>query len=287
MCIGLILFCFSSLGTKPQIILTNENSLRRMYTDLTSYRYVNRARNLRNASAVDYHYARDEVYWSDTADQKIVRSSFLGSSQSQRVLVDTKLGQVEGIAVDWLNNKLYWTDRKNGTITRATLEGQQQQVILSGLGDPVAITLDPLNDQLYYSVWGSGARIGRASLDGSGDITLLNGVARAAGLSIDFVKKRLYWGDVDTKKIEYSSLTGTDRTVVYTDIKGIQSVTTFEEEVIFIDSSLYKVCKVNKFTGQGRYCRLLSSNSRLRDIKVAHSLKQGNRGRLSLCLHLY
>ena len=262
-----------------------------MYTDLTSYRYVNKARNLENASAVDYHYDRDEVYWSDTTTHKISKSSFLGKSLKATPVL-SNLGQVEGVAVDWVNNILYWTDRKNGTITRASLDGQNIKVVLSGLGDPVAIALDPLNDKLYYGVWGSGSHIGRSSLDGSSVVSLISGVGRPTGLSIDFDKKRLYWGDVTTKQIEYASLTGTGRTVVYTNTLGIQSVTVFEEEVHFIDSSLYNFCKVNKFTGAGRYCRLVSKSSHLRDMKVAHPLKQSGQGNVAfiftqLSVYLY
>jgi sugar lactone lactonase YvrE len=263
--------------TKPQIILTNEDSLRRVYTDYTSYRYVSKARNLKNASAVDYHYERDEVYWSDTKEKTISKSSFLNKGTKKTILI-SNLGQVEGVAVDWINNSLYWSDRKNGTIMRAGLDGQNQKVILSGLGDPVSIALDPLNNKLYYGVWGSGSHIGQSSLDGSNVVSLISGVGQPTGLSIDFDKKRLYWGDISSKQIEYASLTGTGRTVVYTDTVGIQSVTVFEEEVHLIDSSLSQFCKVNKFTGAGRYCRQVSSGSKLRDMKVAHPLKQSGKG---------
>ena len=266
------------LETTPQVILTNEKDLRRMATSLQNYKYISKARNLKNASAVDYHYVRDEVYWSDTTKQTIMRSSFLGSSQKQNVLIDNDLGQVEGIAIDWVKNKLYWSDRKNGNITLAGLDGQDREVVLSGLGDPVSIALDPLNDKLYYSVWGSGAHIGQSALNGSNPTSLVGAVSRPTGLSIDFVKKRLYWADVTTKQIEYASLSGTGRTVVYTNGKEIYSLSVFEDRVLFVDSSLYNICYVNKFTGKGYYCRLLSEFSHVRDLKIAHPLKQQGQG---------
>ena len=246
--------------------------------NLNSYHAVSMAKNLKNASAVDYHYERDEVYWSDTTEHTITRSSLLTGNQKKNVVIDSNLGQVEGIAIDWVNNKLYWTDRKNGSIERASLDGQNREVILSNLGDVVAIVLDPLNDKLYYSVLNAAAYIGQAALNGSDATTFLSAVSTPISLSVDFVRKRLYWGDATTKKIEYVSLTGSGRTVVYTSTNGIQSLSVFEDRVLFIDHSLTTICYVNKFTGDGPKCDTVSSNSYSWDVKIAHFLNQQGTG---------
>ena len=244
------------------------------------------AQNLKNASAVDYHYKRDEVYWSDTTEHTITRSSLLTGNQNQNVIIDSNLGQVEGIAIDWVNNKLYWTDRKNGTIERSSLDGQNREIILSNLGDVVAIALDPLNDRLYYSVLNAAAYIGQAALNGSGATSFVSAVSTPISLSVDVVRDRLYWGDATSKQIEYVSLNGSGRTVVYINTDGIQSLSVFEDRVLFVDGSLSTICYVNKFTGDGRSCHTMSSSTHIRDVKIVHFRNQQSTGMSLLCLLL-
>lgn len=51
----------------------------------------------------------------------------------------------EGLVVDWVNNKIYWTDTDQGTIEVAGIHGSPRTVIISGLNRPKDIVVDPFN----------------------------------------------------------------------------------------------------------------------------------------------
>ena len=67
---------------------------------------------------------------------------------------------------------------------------------------------------MYISVWGKEPHIERAALDGSLRSSILTRIGRVNGLAIDFVDRKLFWADLDDKKIESSDLTGQNRRVV-------------------------------------------------------------------------
>lgn len=53
---------------------------------------------------------------------------------------------VAGLAVDWVNDKLYWTDIETGLIEVSELDGSHRKLLFStNLEKPRAIALDPLS----------------------------------------------------------------------------------------------------------------------------------------------
>lgn len=62
-----------------------------------------------------------------------------------QIVIDTGLATVEGIAVDWLNYKIYWVESKFDHIEVANLDGTYRTAIISGsMQNPRAIAVDPL-----------------------------------------------------------------------------------------------------------------------------------------------
>ena len=53
------------------------------------------------------------------------------------------LSCLEGLAVDWIHDKLFWTDSLKGTVEVAGLEGSVHAVLYSGLNFPRGIAVDP------------------------------------------------------------------------------------------------------------------------------------------------
>ena len=69
--------------------------------------------------------------------------SSLDSSPS---LVFSSHSSAEGVAVDWVNKKLYWTEKDLNRIHAADLHSNGRSVVvLDGLSKPRAIALDPLH----------------------------------------------------------------------------------------------------------------------------------------------
>lgn len=68
---------------------------------------------------------------------------------------------------------------------------------------------------MYWSDWGSSAKIERANLDGSDRMAIVTtSLGWPNGLTIDYAEQRIYWGDAKLDRIEYCSLNGSRRQIL-------------------------------------------------------------------------
>ena len=96
---------------------------------------------LTRAVALDVHFEKRYIFWSDVSERNIKRSGIDGSSITTII---TNVGVCDGLAVQWITSELYWTDYTQDTISRSDLSGNNQQTVLSlGLNKPRDIALDP------------------------------------------------------------------------------------------------------------------------------------------------
>ena len=108
---------------------------------------------LEDAAAVDFLYGSGDspasiVYWTDVSQEAINRvtmaTSSSGSSPVVEVVVSTGLISPDGLAVDWIGRKLYWTDSGIKRIEVSDLDGRMRKVLFWDLLDqPRAIVLYP------------------------------------------------------------------------------------------------------------------------------------------------
>lgn len=100
---------------------------------------------LEDAAAVDYVYGPGLIYWSDVSEEAIKRTVFNTSVPSGlQTTVVSSLASPDGLACDWLGNKLYWTDSETNRIEVAELDGAFRKVLFwQDLDQPRAIALDP------------------------------------------------------------------------------------------------------------------------------------------------
>jgi sugar lactone lactonase YvrE len=95
---------------------------------------------LRNAVAVDYDVKEQMMYFSDF--NHLYRIRFDGSRK--QVLINESLGEVDGLAVDWVARNLYWTDGRHKTISVATLDGKYRRTLINtAMGRPRAVVVHP------------------------------------------------------------------------------------------------------------------------------------------------
>lgn len=105
-----------------------------------------------NAIAVDFSYEDGYIFWTDVNDEKIKRIRMTESSNSRKVedVISLGLKKPEGLAVDWVGKKLYWTncgdsDWETNRIEVANFDGSYRKVLFwKDLGLPRAIAVDPL-----------------------------------------------------------------------------------------------------------------------------------------------
>ncbi|XP_031410177.1 low-density lipoprotein receptor-related protein 1B-like [Meleagris gallopavo] len=103
--------------------------------------------NLVNPRALDFHAETNYIYFADTTSFLIGRQKIDGTER-ETILKDD-LDNVEGIAVDWIGNNLYWTNdghRKTIAVARLEKAAQSRKTLLEGdMSHPRGIVVDPVN----------------------------------------------------------------------------------------------------------------------------------------------
>ncbi|KAI4572587.1 hypothetical protein MJG53_006087 [Ovis ammon polii x Ovis aries] len=98
----------------------------------------------------------------------------MDGSQRER-LIEEDAGLAEGLAVDWIGRKLYWTDRGKSLIEGSDLNGKYREIIIKkGISQPRGIAVHPM----------------------------------ANGIAINYLTDKLYWCNAKQSVIEMSNLDG-------------------------------------------------------------------------------
>uniref|UniRef100_A0A8C4MYX3 LDL receptor related protein 1B n=1 Tax=Equus asinus asinus TaxID=83772 RepID=A0A8C4MYX3_EQUAS len=186
--------------------------------------YMMPIENLVNPRALDYHAETNYIYFADTTSFLIGRQKIDGTER-ETILKDD-LDNVEGIAVDWIGNNLYWTNdghRKTINVARLEKASQSRKTLLEGeMSHPRGIVVDPVNGWMYWTDWeeppldDSVGRIEKAWMDGfNRQIFVTSKMLWPNGLTLDFHTNTLYWCDAYYDHIEKVFLNGTHRKIVY------------------------------------------------------------------------
>ena len=103
--------------------------------------------NADEATSVDFYYADQAVFWADITTQKIYRTFINnGKKNSTTAIIKHELGTADGLGVDWITSKLYWTDSTMKRIEVSNLDGKYRKVLFwANLESPRSLALDPLN----------------------------------------------------------------------------------------------------------------------------------------------
>ncbi|KAM4699918.1 prolow-density lipoprotein receptor-related protein 1 isoform 2-T2 [Discoglossus pictus] len=181
--------------------------------------------NLMNPRALDFHASYGFIYFADTTSFLIGRQKIDGNDRE--TILKEGIHNVEGIAVDWMGNNLYWTDdgpKKTISVARLEKASQTRKTIIDGkMTHPRAIVVDPLNGWMYWTDWeedpkdSKRGKIEKAWMDGSNREVFVTSktVLWPNGLSIDIPQKTLYWVDAFYDRIEMIYLNGTNRKILY------------------------------------------------------------------------
>ncbi|MXQ81573.1 hypothetical protein E5288_WYG011917 [Bos mutus] len=92
---------------------------------------------------------------------------------------------VSGMAINWINEELIWSNQQEGIIIVTDMKGNNSWVLLSALKYPANIAVDP--------VARGGCSLHRADLGGMEVKLLLETSEKIAALSLDMLDKRLFW----------------------------------------------------------------------------------------------
>ncbi|XP_031438138.1 low-density lipoprotein receptor-related protein 1B isoform X1 [Clupea harengus] len=292
--------CYSTDPFEAFIIFSIRHEIRRI--DLHKRDYSLLVPGLRNTIALDFHFNRSLLYWTDVVEDKIYRGrlSDTGGVTGIEVVVQHGLATPEGLAVDWIAGNLYWIDSNLDQIEVAKLNGNMRTTLIAGgMEHPRAIAVDPGEGILFWTDWDATfPRIEAASMSGSGRHVVFRDMEIGAwpnGLTLDHQEKRMVWTDARSDAI-YSALY--DGTGVIEILRGHEylshpfAVSLFGGSVYWTDWRTNTLARANKWTGHN-VTVIQKTSAQPFDLQIYHPSRQpqasnpceGNDGR-GPCSHL-
>ncbi|XP_076069558.1 LDL receptor protein 1 isoform X2 [Oratosquilla oratoria] len=248
------------------------------------------------ATSIDFHANADLIVWADSDEGTITTIQRDGTN---RKVIVKGAEIIQGIAVDWVADNLYWTSPHHDVIELIRLNGSDHFVVVaSDLGKPGPVAVHPAEGFLFWADCGDGMKkIERASLDGTNRVVLFNTtLVCPTDMVIDYEERKLYWVDQRGRKVERSNFDGTQREELLSDpdVENPVSIAVSGSEFFWADMT-YKggsISKASKVDVSKKEVLLPNIGDSIEDIAiVSHDLQLGmnpcgnqNGGCSELCL---
>ncbi|XP_072468339.1 low-density lipoprotein receptor-related protein 2 isoform X2 [Notamacropus eugenii] len=266
-----------AISTENYLIFAMENSLRSIYLDPENHSPPFRKLNVpRTAVALDFDSINNRIYFtqsSTSASGQISYVSLLSGATSPTVIA-TDVGIPDGIAFDWINSRVYYSDYLNQTISSMAVDGSNRTVV-ARVPRPRAIVLDPCRGYMYWTDWSTNAKIERATLGGNFRIHIVNtSLVWPNGLTLDYDEDWLYWADANLQKIERSSLTGANREVIISTAIHPFAMTVYDQHIYWTDWNTRTIYRANKYDGSEQIVMIMNLPLRPMDIHVLVKSRQ-------------
>lgn len=128
------------IDEQPIVYFSNRQDIRRLTKDGRNYAIA--VENLKGAVSLDFHVQQNYLFVVDAIDETIKRIKIGKSNSTETIL--RNVHTPDGLAVDWVTGKLYWTDTGYKTIEVCDLDGKHNMDLLTvDLSEPRSISLDP------------------------------------------------------------------------------------------------------------------------------------------------
>ncbi|XP_038589289.1 very low-density lipoprotein receptor-like [Micropterus salmoides] len=158
--------------------------------------------------ALTFDVAHGWYYWADNQG-----SIYKSDGQHSWTIFSGDTG-IKGLACDWLNGNLFWTNQKTESIYMQAADGKSYTTLLSKNINPSELVLVPMESLMFWINAGHGEKvtIEKSWMDGSERSTLTALTAQSAhSLTADVAARRLYWISNFKKTIETVKVDGTGR----------------------------------------------------------------------------
>ncbi|GAA6077980.1 low-density lipoprotein receptor-related protein 2a isoform X1 [Tachysurus ichikawai] len=173
------------------LIYTTESTVRSLWLDPDDHSLPFPVVNVAQTSvALDYDRLDNRVYFTQSsgAGQSKISYISLSSPTSPATVVASDLGAPDGIAYDWINKRIYYSDYVNQTINSMAVDGSQRTII-AHVPRPRAIMLDPC----------SGQKIERCSLTGTNREVIVSTAIYPFAMTV--YGQHIFWTDWNTRSI--------------------------------------------------------------------------------------
>lgn len=234
--------------------------------------------NLTNVVGIDFDYLDKRLLF--TQIRPWARIAWMPSTNPTSTNIANIINKginPEGIAYDWTQKKIYWTDSSNHSIYAMNMDGTDL-VMIARVERPRAIVIDPCNGTLFFTDWGkfgTSGKIVRTTMAGSlRRVIIDNNLAQPSGLAIDYDNRMLYWTDAVREKIERSNFDGKNREVLVSATIYPFSITVFGNYIYWTDLQLRGVYRAEKHTGANMIEMVKRLEDSPRDIQVFSPARQ-------------
>lgn len=234
--------------------------------------------NLTNVVGIDFDYKHQTLFFTQIRPwARIARMPATSPDGKSIINLKNKGINPEGVAYDWTQQKIYWTDSSNHSIYAMNLDGTDL-IMIARVERPRAIVIDPCNGSLFYTDWGkfgTAGKILRTTMAGSLKRVIIDkNLAQPSGLAIDYDEHMLYWTDAVREKIERSDLNGKNREVLVSATIYPFSITVFGQYIYWTDLQLRGVYRAEKHTGANMIEMVKRLEDSPRDIQVYSDKRQ-------------
>jgi DNA-binding beta-propeller fold protein YncE len=173
-----------------------------------------------------------QIFWA--GDDMMQVADCDGTNQNTIV---PSLGSPAGVALDLVNNKVYWTDFGANKIQRSDLDGSNVEDLVDMGDDPQGIALDVSAGKMYWTDLDSSlvSRIRCANMnipageapDNRTDIVNLvgSGLGFVTGVALDLSAGKIYWCDTELHRIQRADLDGSNLETLVTALDGLDEPT--------------------------------------------------------------
>ncbi|XP_020846577.1 low-density lipoprotein receptor-related protein 2 isoform X2 [Phascolarctos cinereus] len=266
-----------AISTENYLIFAMENSLRSIYLDPENHSPPFRKFNVpRTAVALDFDSINNRIYFTQSSTSASGQISYVSlvSGATSPTVIATDAGIPDGIAFDWINSRVYYSDYLNQTISSMAVDGSNRTVV-ARVPRPRAIVLDPCRGYMYWTDWSTNAKIERATLGGNFRIHIVNtSLVWPNGLTLDYDEDWLYWADANLQKIERSSLTGANREVIISTAIHPFAMTVYDQHIYWTDWNTRTIYRANKYDGSEQIVMIMNLPLRPMDIHVLVKSRQ-------------
>ncbi|XP_028331825.1 low-density lipoprotein receptor-related protein 2 [Gouania willdenowi] len=284
--------CRQNSGIAPLLLYSNRYYIRSMTTDGSQLSIV--LQGLSNVVALDFDHNEKRLYWLDAGSRKIERMLFEGNERE--TLMEENLG-AEGLALDWVGRKLYWTDGYYASVHVMELDGRYPKKLLSGeftdknktymISRPRAVAVNPKYGWLYWTDWSDDAYIGRSGMDGQNISAIITTKLEwPNSLTIDYTTNKIFFADAHLNFLDFADMDGQNRhRAIAGSLPHVFAVSLFEDWIYWTDWNTHTVEKAHKYTGEQR--TVMGNNThRPYDIRVHHPYRQPRSENPCLSHHL-
>ncbi|XP_060788621.1 low-density lipoprotein receptor-like isoform X2 [Neoarius graeffei] len=229
------------------------------------------------SGALTSHTAENTVYWAHAEHTHIYRLVLDAGGQEPSVRFSEVSGVV-GLAVDWINEVLYWSSNTTRAVHAAALNGTEHAPLILGLSSPTAVAVQPLAGFLFWADTGVSPRIERSGLNGQNRKPLVTSALRnPVSIALDIPRGLLYWADAHLNTVSRVTYDGLHRKTVIESNGYLDQpfgLALFESGVYWSDRLTGVICRADKHNGKLLQITRVSGASSPGGLLLLHPLLQ-------------